>query len=450
MLSMKKAQIPFLVFFLFVSLLCSAGTLEDIGRIPDNKPLFTIHGSNTIGAHLGPNLLKAYLSSKGVKDTEIKASGVENEVIVGGFFNNRPVSVYVAAHGSSTGFKGLYSEEATLAAASRPIKDKENNLFPTVDMIDSEHEYVLGIDGLAIIVHQSNPVNRLDIDQLGQIFAGKINNWSQVGGLDLPITIYARDDKSGTFDTFDSQVLGRGYELSGKAKRFESNEQLSDLVSKDRGAIGFTALATINNAKAILINDIGATAFYPDKNTIATEDYPLARRLYFYTARNDNPFVADFLRFATGPEGQNIVEQTGFVSQNILSYANKPMDDMPVGYKILAQRSQRLSVNFRFRGDNMELDNKARADVKRLKQFFGQSENTNKQIILFGFSSETSHQIRSSLTSELRVMKVKEALRLAGIDAPIELGGYGDINPVATNTNIAYAQKNNRVEVWIR
>ncbi|WP_428240400.1 substrate-binding domain-containing protein [Gynuella sp.] len=447
---MKKAQITFLLLFLCTSVPCSAATLEEIGKIPDNTPLFTIHGSNTIGAHLGPNLIKAYLSTKGVKDTEINASGVENEQLVSGFFNNRRVSVYVAAHGSSTGFKGLQSKKADLAAASRPVKNKESRLFPETNMVDGMHEFVLGIDGLAIIVHRNNPIERLNIDQLGQIFSGQISNWSEIGGPNRPIHVYARDSKSGTYDTFNSQVLGRGYKLSNKAQRFESNEKLSDQVARDLGGIGFTALATINNAKAIKVNDMGASAFFPDTTTIATEDYPLARRLYFYKATSNNPFVKDFLNFATGPEGQNIVEQTGFVSQNILSYQNHPAPDMPVGYRVLAQSSKRLSVNFRFQADAMELDNKARADVKRLKLFFEQPENANKQIILFGFSSETSHQIRASLTSELRVNKVKEALRSAGISNSIELGGYGDINPVATNENTAYANKNNRVEVWIK
>src|SRR5690606_39821510 len=108
--------------------------------------------------------------------------------------------VSVAAHGSGTGFVGLQDGSADLAASSRPIKGGEAEALKGLgDLRSLDGEQVIAIDGLAIIVHPRNPIASLTTAQLAAVFAGEIRDWSALGGTPGAISLYARDDKSGTY-----------------------------------------------------------------------------------------------------------------------------------------------------------------------------------------------------------------------------------------------------------
>ena len=411
--------------------------------------LFKIKGSNTIGAQLAPNLVAKYLAAKGGTDIRIAPTAVANEQIVSARVDDFRVQVHVAAHGSGTGFSALSGGDADIAASSRPIKSKEKKLFKNLDMNESKREHVIAIDGLAIIVNPNNPINELSIDQVGQLFAGEISNWQELGGANQSVQLFARDNKSGTFDTFKSQVLKRGYKLSANAERFESNANLANSVLNTAGGIGFTPLATIGEGKALRIRDSESTPLNPEHLTVATEDYPLARRLFMYTNNSENVFVNEFITFVQSTQGQLTVSETGFVSQNIEALNISLDGEYPIGYQFLADHSERLSFNFRFKPDSYDLDNKAHIDLDRLVSFMKLPQNKNRKIMLYGFSGKESHELQGSVSSELRVLKVKRALKELGINASAATG-YGDINPVATNDNDDFKQRNHRVEVWLK
>lgn len=439
------------ILALFMPALSICASLSD-QALPANDRgyLFEIHGSNTIGAELAPSLLKEWMTEHNYSDIRITPTNIENEKEISGTSpNGQTVKIFVAAHGSSTGFKQALANRANLAAASRPAKSSENELFPNANLWNFSHETVVAIDGLAVILNPAIPVNELTIAQVGELFSGKINNWKQLGGPDLAVKIHARDDRSGTYDTFNSLVLKRGYKLAPSALRYESNSMLADVVSREPGSIGFTAFATINNAKAVRIKDGSAEAMLPTESSIATEDYPLSRRLYLYQPINNNPYAAAFLEFVKGSSGQEIVAETGFISQNLQLLTMETNGQLPTGYKFMIEQSKRVTTNFRFKNGTSELDNKALDDIARLASLMAQPENIGKKIILVGFSNKQKDEFKARLVSESRVMKVKHALKKANITADA-MTGYGEINPVASNADIKYALRNQRVEVWLR
>ena len=151
------------------------------------------------------------------------------------------------------------------------------------------NEHVLALDGLAVIVNPDNPVKQLTLDQIARIFSGEFTNWKDVSlnGLDRPIKVHARDNKSGTYDTFVALVLAPPdqpkRQLTPQATRYESSESLSDAVAKDPGAIGFIGLPYINKNHPLNIASTCGLLSGPSKFTVKTEEYPLARRLYLYT-----------------------------------------------------------------------------------------------------------------------------------------------------------------------
>ncbi|MFT7409558.1 MAG: phosphate transport system substrate-binding protein [Oleispira sp.] len=433
-------RVPFAAVFLFCLIIPCAVFAE---------PLFTLHGSNTIGAKLAPALVKAFLLSKGATDVELLTTGINESRIEAKMGDlKKTVSVDIAAHGSGTGFSGLKSGIADIAAASRPAKTEEiNALSDFADLTDKRSEHIIGIDGLAIIIHYQNPIQHLSVQQLGQIFSGEINDWSQLGGRLGKINLYSRDEKSGTWDSFKRMVLGKQFTLDVRAKRFEANDELSDEVSSDINGIGFVGLPSVRRAKLISVSDGFGKALKPNKLSIATEDYALSRRLYFYTDDEPTkPSVKEFMTFVEGVLGQSTVADNGFIAQNIEAVVPVSYRDLPEDLQKITPSGHRLTVNFRFKAGSAQLDNRALRDVERLAQFM--TNNTNKKLTLIGFGDQKKSPQRAQLLSKLRAMAVRRALIKLGIYPKNSLG-YGGQLPVASNERESGRYKNRRVEVWL-
>ncbi len=406
-----------------------------------------IHGSNTVGATLAPMLVTGYLQQMGDGEVRSRPTGEENEQVLSTTAQGQSLSVLVAAHGSSTGFRTLASGQAGIWASSRPVKgDEAEQVQAQADLTGLQSEHVIAIDGLAILVHPSNPVSELSIDTLGQIFAGQIRNWSELGGTDRPINLYARDDRSGTWDTFKSLVLGKSYRLDSSAQRYESNDQLSDDVSSDPGGIGFSGLASVRSSKLLAVSEGDAPALRPNQLTVASEDYPLSRRLFMYTMGSRTPAIAsELIEFALGSDGQALVAESGFISQNPIAVKPEFEASVPKTFRRLTENYLRLTVNFRFSEGRTQLDNKAHRDLRRIKHYLEQQGRSANDLLLIGFADTQSHELRAQMISELRALSVRRALGDAGIPR-VAYTGYGHYMPVGGTGN----QRNGRVEVWIK
>ena len=432
----------------------NAGILPPFTGLPANGEvrLFTIHGSNTIGAELGPNLVRKYLEEKGAKDVQIRSTLVSNEQVVSGFLpdTGTRLTVAIAAHGSSTGFKGIANGAADIAAASRPIKGKEADLLRDIaDMRSPSAEHIIGIDGLAIVVNPSNPVGELSVEEISEIFSGGYSDWSQVGGRPGAIHVYARDENSGTWDSFQGMVLGKK-PLIESAKRFESNAVLSDEVAADKGGIGFVGLSSVRKSKLLAVSDGSAKALKPNKLTVATEDYALARRLFMYTDdAPENPYVVEFMDFVQKNEGQQVVADSGFISQELKEVVPEFYGELPQDFREITNDAKRLTINFRFREGSASLDNKAMKDIERLVDYLQNQGRNDAEVVLIGFGDKKRTEKRSKLLSKLRAMAVRRELVRNGIYPKLSVG-YGEYLPVASVNRAEGKMKNRRVEVWVR
>ena len=411
-----------------------------------------IQGSNTIGANLGPALVQAMLAQQGLHDIHsVPASPPNEHSIVGTDASGQQVRVDVAAHGSGTGFAALKAGKADLIASSRPIKDRELvELEALGDLKSPDAEQIIAIDGLAIILHPGNPLNQLNTEQLAQIFSGQISRWEALGGIAGPIHLYARDEQSGTWEIFKELVLSRtGNPLSHNAQRFESSEQLSDAVSNDPQGIGFIGLPYIRAAKPVAIVDGPSQPMLPLNSLIASEDYPLSRRLYFYLPPAiHNPWARALISFTQSAQGQAIVAQNGFVAQSVQATSVTPGAHMPRDYQTLTTQAQRLSVNFRFEEGSASLDNKARQDLLRVADYLKANGKLDRQVTLVGFGDAKDDPERAQLLSKLRAMAVRRELVKSAVVLR-EIRGYGAQMPVAANTEDEGRIKNRRVEVWV-
>lgn len=419
--------------------------------VESDKPLFRLHGSNTLGEKLTPRLVEAYLMAKGASQIKTKEGTNAGEKNISGLIGDKIEFVEIHAHGSGTAFTDLAANKTDIGMSSRRIKEQEReSLLPWYgDMQLPENELVVGLDGLAIITHSGNPIPSLSLSQVVKIFSGEITNWSELGWKDLPINLYARDDKSGTWDSFKSMVLEPAKaQLMEAAKRYESSSSLSDDVAKDPGAIGFIGLPYVRRSKLIPVSATkNSLAVLPNHFTVGTEDYLLSRRLYFYSSQLTlNAEADEFLKFVSTERAQSIVEDVGFISQNIK--LGEPFDPQfyPETMRQLIAQSQRLSLNFRFKDGSDQLDNKAMQDLDRLTRYVEQ--NSPMRVQLFGFSDSEGDEQENMELSERRAAVVEELLVSRGI-FPLVAKGMGSVAPLASSKTEEGRRMNRRVEVWL-
>lgn len=436
----------FFVGFLLITINLSAYAAAN------NTQILRIHGSNTIGAKLVPQLVKDWLHTKGFAVLKNKQIAKEEKLMTAFDDQGNELKVEIHAYGSSTAFADLAAGSTDLGMSSRPIKAKEIQKLKFLGRLDAPgSEFVIALDGLAIIVHPQNPLRQLQKNILKDIFSGKIADWSE---LELPkgkINIYARDNNSGTYDTFRALVLGKKTPLISGAKRFASNARLSEAVSKDTNAIGFVGLAYIGKSKALAVADSGASPMFPIPFYVGTEDYVLSRRLFLYVPSNDpHPLAVEFAEFAETKSAQDKAEQVGFVSQNIIANRFSIPKDAPEEYKTLIRNAERLSLNIRFRPGYTILDNKALRDVDRLIDFMSQEENRDRKLMLFGFADAKEELPYASLSLSInRADAVADYLLKKGV-APHRIRGYGQEMPVTNNETDRGRHYNRRVELWIQ
>jgi phosphate transport system substrate-binding protein len=305
---------------------------------------------------------------------------------------------------------------------------------------------VVGLDGIAVVVHPNNAIRALTLDQLARIYDGEITDWASVGGAVGPITLYARDDNSGTFDTFKHLVLGKR-KLAATATRMTDSEKLSDGVAGDVGAIGFIGLAYVRSAKAVAIADQGATPTLPSAFTVTTESYLLSRRLFFYVpARPSTNAALELVSFALSAEGQSIVRASGFIDLGVGMRDVESCTTCSAHYVAATSGARRLSVDFRFRSGSNALDSRATRDVDRLVVFL--RAHPGGRLRLLGFSDGNGDAASNLAISRDRAKSVADELETRGVHAAV-VDGFGAERPVATNDDEHGREKNRRVEAWL-
>jgi phosphate transport system substrate-binding protein len=219
---------------------------------------------------------------------------------------NPNVNISISGGGSGNGIKALIDKTTQVAMSSREMKKEEIELAKSKSVNPVEHK--VAIDALTPIVHPSNSVANLTIEQLSLIYQGKIRNWKEVGGKDLQIVVISRDTSSGTYESWQEKILHKE-KVTARAQLQASSGAVVQAVSKNRFAIGYVGIGYVNKSvKALTVNGVVANDANALKGT-----YPIARPLFMYTDGEPKGIVAGYLNFVKGSEGQKIVKKEGFV-----------------------------------------------------------------------------------------------------------------------------------------
>lgn len=228
------------------------------------------------------------------------------------------VRISVSGGGSGVGITALINGTVDIANASRRVKPEETQQAQAHGITPTE--FVIAGDAIAVIVHPDNPVGRLTLQQLSDIYSGKINNWSEVGGEDRPIVRLSRETNSGTHVYFLETVVRLGQSdnptlFSTDTLLLPSSEGIVNEVRQNPNAIGYDGLGYVPaDLKVVAIAREPDQAFVlPSVATVNDRSYPVARDLYMYTAGVPTGAVADYLHWILGPQAQRIVSDLGFV-----------------------------------------------------------------------------------------------------------------------------------------
>jgi len=222
------------------------------------------------------------------------------------------VKIQVTGGGTGTGFAALQNQATDLCNASRKIKAKE--IETCVKAFGKRPtEYKVAVDGLSVYVSANNPVKELSLDQLELIFTGKIKNWKDVGGADVPITVYSRENSSGTYEFFKEHVL-KGKDFVSSAQTMPGTAAVLQAVAKDKGGIGYGGAAYGAGAKHLKLKaDDASPAVEPTEENVVGQEYPIWRYLYVYVnPALDKGEVSAYLKWIRSGDGQKVVKDVGY------------------------------------------------------------------------------------------------------------------------------------------
>jgi phosphate transport system substrate-binding protein len=251
------------------------------------------------------------------REKPITIKGSDTMVILGQRFaeaymkKNPGTVIQVTGGGSGTGIAALINGTTDLAQSSRPMKEKEKADVqaragaPVV-------ERPVAIDALAVFLHATNPVTELTLDQLKQIYQGKITSWKAFGGPDRRIIIYGRENSSGTYEYFKEHVLNKE-DFSPRVQTLQGTAAVVNAVAKDPSGIGYGGIAYESAVKlAAIRKDTSTAGVTPSEQTAVDGSYPIARQLYFYYPDSAAAAVKAFVEWAISEEGQGVVENVGY------------------------------------------------------------------------------------------------------------------------------------------
>jgi phosphate transport system substrate-binding protein len=446
---------------------------------PSNKAAeadVTIAGSEALGQGMMPLLISGYAGFLGAEATVTEAGGQKQffaELVADEGFGDPVGSYLVDSAGSIDAFRKLLDRSAQIGMSSRRIRPNEARALRddgAGNMVDPANEHIVAVDSLVVITHPENPVDTLTINQLRDIYSGKITNWSAVGGNDASIAVHNRIEGTGTREVFEERLFGDDVPTAPVNAKITGNSiEMAASVNANPNGIGFVGYAFQRGAKPLtLINECGIS-MTPDTFSARAEEYALQRFLYLYNREDTlDQKSADFVNYVTSDAADQVITKAGFIDLSIArqqqttdsdrakQLINQNVDAFEDGVmgEMLTQMAayDRLSATFRFRTGSSRLDTRGLLNLERLANYL-QDQPDGTKVLLVGFTDDVGAFDSNRQLSVGRAQQVLDTLqdfagdRLGGIS--LEATGYGEVAPSACNTTENGRAINRRVEIWI-
>lgn len=374
------------------------------------------------------------------------------------------------------GFADMLANEADLVMALREVRANEVRLAREAglgDLAGRGRSRVLALDALVPIVAQENPVTRITTPDLARVFAGKITNWTDLGGPDAPITVHLRDAASGLGQAVvDRLLLPNRDDLHADAVRHDTDAALAIAVAKDPFAIGITGASEVGNAKAVSLSGTCGFTLEATRKTVKTEDYPLTAPMFLYSPARRFPALArEFMTYLRSAPAQLVIRRAGFTDQmpeeiaidqqgdrfaNAITRAGEEvgLGELQRMVRTLVPLS-RLSTTFRFEVGSTRLDAQSRSNIEQLARALEEGRYDSRRLVFVGFSDGDGPATANRAIAQRRAEAVRDAVMSAAEAAhldrvAIEVEAFGEAMPMACDDSAWGRQVNRRVEVWVQ
>jgi len=373
-------------------------------------------------------------------------------------------------------FRDIIAKRSDIIVSTRPPRKAEVAAAKKArigDLSSRFRQQILALDAIVLLVSPDNPVTSLTMEQIRDIFSGRITNWSQVGGLNAAITVFGMAPKTAFSRHFNSVFFPKGTKDKPlKIRYFKTERAMSTAILKDPLAIGFAGFSGIRNARALAIRGGCGILQRPSSFALQSGDYPLSWVYYLFTpARRLPRFARDFLAYLRGTRAQQTISDLGFVGlqmvptplsaqqdrlSNAIAYAGDQGTLKNLKNFVETLRgSGRLPATFRFQDNATRVDRRSSRNISTLAQMLDEGDFDGRELIFAGFSDFNGSASGNQRIAKNRADRVSALVRARAVRANLSKVtfrsiGFGEVSPLACNDTDQGRSTNRRVEVWVR
>ncbi len=409
-----------------------------------------VHGSNTLGSQLMPALVEGWLHSAGydhLQRVAVNGSLLEIHALRDG----EPLIVEIGKQGSAAGMHDLITGDAELAMLARAPSETERRAGWQLGDLDSpDQQFVIALNGARVLVAAHNPLQSLDLSQLDAVLTGRIDNWKQLGGSDLPIHLHCVAS-GGLQDFLRTRVTGGGA-LRGCTTSHRTAHDVARAVAGDPQALGVVELATPEGAgsRAVAISE-GGIALAPSPVNLRSEDYPLVQRYSVYGGQMMSALGRSLALYLIGPQAQRIVAAQGLLALQLPTPISVAMDGEPAAYREAVGSAKRLplSVHFNLQSLTTMFAGTSAQELERLVRFMQLPANRGRHLAVIGFANpDNANKLFPTIDSNDRADIIAGYLAQQGITVQ-RARGLGALRPLVDPHTADARRRNERVEIWL-
>ena len=436
---------------------------------------FTLSGARSMGEVLVPSLVEGFALYAGFALGREDLAGIGTLYTLFDSTGTGPAArITIRLTSSDEGFADLLGEETDMVLSLREVTAVERRLAREAglgDLAGARQSRVIALDALVPVVSGGNPVRRLTMENLRDVFAGRIARWSDLGGEDAPITIYARDPDIGLGRAFAELVLG-AVPPAPRTVRLSTDRAIAEAVAQDPFGIGVTGYNRSGPSEIVTLSGTCGFEIAASRETAKAGDYPLTVPMYLYLPARRLPKLArDFLGYLRSDSAQMVIRRAGFVDQ--------ALDRVPVGAQgqrlanairaagdetglgelkrmvALMSRSERLTLTFRFKGGSAALDAPSRSNATLLATALEAGRFDGHSVSFVGFTDGKGDAAQNLRLARRRAEAVRDAV-LAEAEAfdpdavTISAEAFGEALPMACDDTAWGRHVNRRVEIWVK
>ncbi len=396
----------------------------------DQTVLLRLRGDSALASTLAPALAAGFLTFSG--DTSVAAAPTEAGVItVTGLRGGRQETISITSTSTEDGLASLGSGGADVALAARAITPAEKtSLAAAGDLTSPAAQHVVGLDGVAVIVAPGNDLTSVSVDQLRAVLDGSIKDWGDLGG-----------------NSADLHLLGHKVGDISLAPA-ANGAAVAAAVQKDTSALAIVALSDVGSAKALAITG-KAQAVAPTKANITSGEYPLSRKLYFYTSpTSPNVLVQRFAEFAASSAGQLTVEHAGFIGTGAKDVVASAAPGAPATAQTALAGLHKINFEIHFDPNSTVPDVHAMRFIDGLFNLLVSEHSPPSKMVVVGFADSQGSEASNMDVSKKRADAIAAILTARGM-TPGRVQAFGSQNPVADNGTEDGRIANRRVEIYL-